>query len=147
MPVIEWDDRYSVEIQEIDEQHKHLIGLINELYEALAKREERERIGKVLDDLVEYTKIHFAIEEALMRIFDYGDYDTHKAIHNRIVTQVVEFQLRFHKGDKHVGLELLQFLKDWLLDHIMERDKAYSEHFMRNGMKSTWLGKLRRLAG
>lgn len=147
MSIIEWDDIYSVEIQEIDEQHKHLIDLINQLYAVLARRDERDKIARVLDELVEYTKIHFAIEEALMRIFDYSDYDNHKAIHNRIVTQVVEFQLRFHKGDKYVGLELLQFLKEWLMDHILEIDMRYSEHLTRNGVKRNWLGRLWKAAG
>ena len=139
MPMITWDDEYSVDIQEIDEQHKRLIGIINELYEALAAKKERDRVSTVLNELVEYTKVHFAVEETLMRIFHYEEYDEHKAIHDRIVERVLDFQRQFNEGNDAVGMELLIFLKNWLFDHINKVDKRYSTHFHKHGVKKNWL--------
>ncbi|MDH5785551.1 MAG: bacteriohemerythrin [Chromatiales bacterium] len=141
MAMVEWDNAYSVEIQEIDEQHKRLIDIMNELYGALASKSHRDDIGIVLDELVEYTKIHFAVEETLMRIFHYEGYDQHKQIHDNIVRRVLEYQEKFRSGDNKVGMELLMFLKDWLFDHINKIDKAYVETFIKGGAKKTWMKK------
>lgn len=139
MSMIQWDDLYSVEIQEIDEQHKCLIEIMNELYTALANRSNPQLVGDVLDKLVDYTRIHFAVEETLMRLFHYSDYDDHKAIHDKIVARVEEFQGKYHLGDTHVGMELLMFLRDWLFDHINKVDKQYTKTFHKAGVQKTWL--------
>jgi len=141
MPMVTWDDTYSVEIQEIDEQHKRLIEIMNELYTAIAHKSNRDLISDVLDKLVDYTKVHFAVEETLMRVFHYDGYDEHKAIHDRIVTQVLEFQGKFRSGNDSVGMELLLFLKDWLFDHINKVDKQYVKTFHKAGVKKNWLKK------
>jgi len=139
--MIAWDDAYSVDIQEIDEQHKCLIEIMNELYTAMANKSNRDLIGDVLDKLVDYTKVHFAVEETLMRIFHYEEYEEHKAIHDKIVNRVLEFQGKFRAGDDKVGMELLMFLKDWLFDHINKVDKRYTKAFHKAGVKKTWLKK------
>lgn len=141
MSMIAWDDAYSVDIQEIDEQHKCLIEIMNELYTAMASKSNRDLIGDVLDKLVDYTKVHFAVEETLMRIFHYEEYEEHKAIHDKIVLRVLEFQGKFRAGDDKVGMELLMFLKDWLFDHINKVDKRYTKAFHKAGVKKTWLKK------
>jgi hemerythrin len=139
--MVTWDDAYSVDIQEIDEQHKCLVEIMNELYTAMANKSNRDLIGDVLDKLVDYTKVHFAVEETLMRIFHYEGYEEHKAIHDKIVTRVLEFQGKFRAGDDKVGMELLMFLKDWLFDHINKVDKRYTNAFHKAGVKKTWLKK------
>lgn len=141
MSMIAWDDKYSVEIQEIDEQHKRLIEIINELYAALSSNSSHDQVAHVLDELVDYTKVHFAVEETLMRIFSYEEYDEHKAIHDNIVSKVLNFQTKFLQGDTKVGMELLLFLKDWLFDHINSVDKRYVKTFHKAGVKKTWLRK------
>jgi len=141
MPMVLWDDSYSVDIQEIDEQHKKLIEIMNELYIVLAKKDNHEEVATVLDKLVEYTKIHFAVEETLMRVFDYADYEEHKHIHDKIVTKVLNLQGRFRGGETSVGMELLHFLQDWLFDHINKIDKKYTKTFLKNGVKKSWLKK------
>ena len=141
MSMIAWDDVYSVDIQEIDEQHKCLIEIMNELYTAMANKSNRDLIGDVLDKLVDYTKIHFAVEETLMRVFHYDGYEEHKAIHDKIVMRVLDFQNQFRSGNDKVGMELLMFLKDWLFDHINKIDKQYVKTFHKAGVKKTWLKK------
>ena len=141
MAMVEWDDAYSVDIQEIDEQHKCLVEIMNELYTALANKSNRDQVSDVLNKLVEYTKVHFAVEETLMRIFHYEDYEAHKAIHDKIVEQVLVYHGKFQAGDDKVGMELLMFLKDWLFDHINKVDKGYSKTFLKAGVKKSWLKK------
>jgi hemerythrin len=141
MSMVEWKDEYSVDIQELDEQHKCLISIMNELYTALANKSERDLIADVLNKLIEYTKVHFAVEETLMRIFHYEDYEAHKAIHDDIVAKVVDYHGKFQGGDDKVGMELLLFLKEWLFDHINKVDKAYTATFHKAGVKKSWLKK------
>ena len=141
MSMVAWDDAYSVEIQEIDEQHKCLIEIMNELYTAMANKSNRDLISDVLDKLVDYTKVHFAVEETLMRVFHYDGYEEHKAIHDKIVHRVLEFQGQFRAGNDKVGMDLLMFLKDWLFDHINKVDKQYTKTFHKAGVKKTWLKK------
>lgn len=141
MTMIVWSDDYSVGIQEIDEQHKRLIALINELYTAVAQKQNHAQLSRILDGLVEYTKIHFAVEECLMRLFDYKDYTAHKAIHDDIVDKVLAFQIRFRSGDETVGMQLLMFLQDWLINHIQKVDTLYSAHLTKHGVRKTWLHK------
>ncbi len=139
--LITWSDEFSIDIQEIDEQHKRLVELINQLYDAITTKRPAEALEKVLDDLVEYTRVHFAVEECVLRLFDYPDYDAHKAVHDKIAARVIEFQRQFRAGDHKVGMELLYFLKDWLMDHINKVDRQYAPVVLKGGVKKTWLRK------
>ena len=141
MNMVQWSDEYSVDIQEIDEQHKCIVSYINELYEALAKKDSRDLVADVIQKLAEYTKIHFAVEETLMRIFHYEGYEEHKSIHDKIVQQVLNYQGKFLAGDEKVGMELLMFLKGWLFEHINKVDKHYVATFHAAGVKKSWLKK------
>ncbi|MCW8918493.1 MAG: bacteriohemerythrin [Gammaproteobacteria bacterium] len=141
MAMVEWSNAYSVDIQEIDEQHKCLIDIMNDLYTALVNNSNRDLIGDVLDKLVDYTKVHFSVEETLMRIFEYDGYEAHKEKHDRIVAKVLTYQGQFRGGNDKVGMELLLFLKDWLFNHINTVDKAYTKTFHKAGVKKRWLKK------
>jgi hemerythrin len=139
MSMIVWQDDYSVGLQEIDEQHKCLINLINQLYEALAAKQHREQVAQILEELVDYTLIHFAVEETLMRLFDYPEYAQHKQSHDGIAQQVREFQRAFRAGQAHLDMELLMFLKNWLTEHISKVDKRYAGHLSGHGVMGGWL--------
>ena len=141
MGMIVWKDEFSVDIQEIDEQHKSLVNLINELYNALATKQHRDEVSHILHELITYTLTHFAVEEALMRIMHYPGYDEHKASHDSIARKVLQFQRDFSVGKANVDMELLMFLKEWLTRHIMGMDKRYSPHLTQHGVKKTWLKK------
>ena len=141
MGMMLWSDDYSVEIQEIDEQHKYIVRYINELYGALSKKDHRDQVADIIHKLVEYTKVHFAVEEALMRIFHYEGYEHHKEIHDNIVQQVLTYQGMFLAGEDEVGMELLMFLKGWLFDHINKADRQYIDTFHAAGVKKGWLKK------
>ena len=139
--LVHWDDSLSVGIEEIDQQHKILVELINRLYTAIVTNTSDQEIHKILNELVQYTVIHFSVEESLMRIFNYPHYDTHKKHHEDLTKQVVDIQEKVVSGEKKVDLELLNFLRAWLTKHIMGEDKLYTSFFLDKGLESKWSQK------
>ena len=134
---IEWSNEFSVGIQEIDEQHKVLVGILNELSEAIDDRRGTELRNEIIDRLVEYTRIHFTLEESLMRILGYPKYEEHKHEHERLISQIGEFITKIN-NESMSTYELLFFLRSWLLNHILKSDKAYEQHFLQMGVKKSW---------
>ena len=136
---MEWNDKVSVGIEEIDEQHKQLLDLINRLYDAMISGEKKLQVAKdVLNELMQYTVVHFAVEESLFRIFDYPDYEAHCAHHQELRAQVIDINRKVQSGEKMVTPELLVFLRKWLTNHIMVEDKAYAPVLLERGLKKNW---------
>ncbi|MDY0189219.1 MAG: bacteriohemerythrin [Desulfuromonas sp.] len=136
---IEWTDNISVGIQEIDEQHKQLVRLINHLYDAMVLGEDKLNVAKeVLSELEKYTVIHFAVEECLFRIFEYPDYAPHCELHKDLCNQVSEINLKVQSGERLITPELLFFLRKWITNHIMVEDKKYGPFLLKKGMKKSW---------
>ena len=145
--LIEWDDELSVGIQEIDEQHKVLVGLVNEMHDAIHARHGSEVSREILQRLADYTKLHFAVEESLFRIFDYPGYEEHKAQHDELIREIHELQDKIDTGEGNISFQLLHFLKMWLTQHILDSDKEYSPYLLSAGIKaksakSSWFNRL-----
>jgi hemerythrin len=132
---VEWSDDLSVGIEEIDDQHKELVDLVNEMHEAIHQRRGRDVVRRVLAKLADYTRIHFAVEESLMRILGYPDYETHKEQHEQLIRHMTALQNKVDSGKTAIGFELMHFLKVWLTKHIMESDREYGEFFIQAGVK------------
>jgi hemerythrin len=144
---IEWSESLSVGIEELDDQHKNLVEMVNRMHEAIHERHGSEAVQSILAELANYTVIHFAVEEALMRLLDYPDYEEHFAIHKELVDQVLYLQAKVASGKTAVSFELLHFLKTWLTKHILQEDMAYSEFFINAGASKkrkskSWLRRL-----
>jgi hemerythrin len=145
--LIQWTDELSVGIQEIDEQHKVLVGLVNDMHRAIHEHHGTETAREILDRLGDYTRIHFAVEESLMRIFDYPGYDEHKKQHEELIAQFKVYHQKVQSGTAKISFELLHFLKLWLSQHILESDKEYAPHMLSLGAKaqsgqSSWFSRL-----
>jgi hemerythrin len=135
---VEWTAELSVGIDEIDSQHQALIDLINEMQDAIVADLGRERQLEVLGRLAEYTKIHFAVEESLMRILGYPDYERHRGQHEGLIRSMLDLQRRLdadHQAPIDEGL--MRHLKHWLLDHILQSDQDYSRFFLDAGALAT----------
>jgi hemerythrin len=126
MPLLIWNPRFSVGIESFDSQHKRLINLVNQLHEAMMKGKAEDALHRVLHELVEYTKTHFAAEERFMQSHGFSGYLAHKTEHDKLTKQVVDFQREFLEGKIALSISLLSFLKTWLTEHIMGTDKKYS---------------------
>jgi len=135
MALFEWCDDYSVKVASIDAQHKKLVGMLNELHEGMTNGSGNERLGALLENLVGYTVQHFAYEEQLFALHKYPLSAAHTEEHQRLVTQVGEFKQKFDSGQANINMQLMKFLKDWLIKHILGSDKAYSAHLVERGVK------------
>lgn len=142
-PFVEWTADLSVGIEEIDEQHKILVGLINRLFDQTVVHQTADPavMDEILHELVEYTVIHFAVEESLFRIFHYPGTEAHTQHHDDLKVQVLEIQQKIKRGEASVNTELLMFLKKWLTNHILQEDKLYGPFFINQGVKSTWASR------
>jgi len=130
-----WSDAYTVKIAIVDSQHKVLVDLINQLHQAMIARKGRESLGGILASLVTYTKSHFAAEEGLLRANQYPDLADHKPEHERFTQTIVEFQGRFQRNEVAMTIDVMDFLKDWLVKHIMGVDKKYVPHLSARGVR------------
>lgn len=129
-----WNDNLDVGIDEVNRQHKVLIGIINELYDLIQTGRSGGAVRRVLQGLVDYTVNHFGYEEHLMEEFGYPDFDAHKAKHKALIAKVQSFVTRFDNNED-VGEELLEFLKEWLKNHILGSDKEYSPYLNSKGIR------------
>jgi hemerythrin len=131
-----WNYRYSVGVPEMDAQHRKLIDLLRILYEAVSAGEGEAVVGGVLHDLIEYTQVHFADEERLMALNAYPAYERHRARHAELTAQVLELQRRYEAGELVFGMEVMGFLRRWLLDHIQAEDQHYGPFIPRTPVRS-----------
>lgn len=135
-----WSDAYKVGVQEVDEQHQVLVSLLNQLHEAVRGQTEATATRVLLDRLIEYTRTHFLLEESLMRLTHYPAFEKHKQQHEDLIRQVADLQWRLDRGNAAIGIELLVFLRDWLIQHISETDRRFGAFFQTSGFNqySTW---------
>jgi hemerythrin len=135
MAFMEWSNRYGTGVMQIDQEHKRLVALINELYDAMSKGQGDAVLGKVLNGLAAYCKTHFANEERLMQQHGYPAFTEHKGIHDRLTAKVGGMLQDFKDGKALSTVQTVNFLKDWLNKHILETDRKYAPFFQEKGLK------------
>lgn len=134
MALMTWTENYSVGIKSIDAQHQKLISMVNELQDAMLAGKANDHVGRILDNLVQYTVTHFAYEEKLFAQHGYKEAAPHKAEHDKLTKQVADFQAQFKSGQARLSAQLMNFLRDWLNGHILGTDKKYSAHLVSKGV-------------
>jgi methyl-accepting chemotaxis protein/hemerythrin len=132
---LEWDASFSTGVSKYDQQHKVLFNMVNELADAMQQKRSKEAIGRVLNGLAEYTVNHFADEERSFSQFHYPEESDHRALHKKLVDQVVALIGKFNSGEPLIAQDVINFLQDWLINHIKGVDKRYGPHFNKNGLK------------
>ncbi len=135
MALFEWNDSMSVNVAEIDIQHKKLIGLINKLHEAMGQGKAKEILGEIINSLVDYTETHFLLEEKYFDQFGYSDALPHKKKHTDFVEKISDYKKGFEEDRLLLSMDIMYFLKDWLTTHIQGSDKKYGPLFNENGLK------------
>jgi len=133
--MLTWDDSLSVNIDAIDDQHKVLVDMINGLHEAMRTGKGVKVLEKLVDGLKNYTVDHFATEERLMVQHKYPGYLAHKKEHEKFVAKVLEFENAFIHGTASLTMDVMRFLKDWLVGHIKGVDKKYGPFFNERGIR------------
>jgi hemerythrin len=125
MALLTWSSKYSVKVESLDRQHTVLFGILNDLHEAMMKGQAQKMTGELLRKLVKYTREHFTAEEALMVSTGYPELAQHRIKHRDLIKQVDEFSACYERGETSLNLQLMNFLRDWLSNHIQNEDQKY----------------------
>ena len=128
MSLLKWSNFFSVGVDDIDNQHKKLVQILNDLHYVIANNEGDKAIKELLLKLLEYTKEHFVDEEKFMIEIEFPGFDKHFQKHFKLTEQVEQFCDNVNNGVEINQLELVVFVMDWLKDHIMEEDMEYARY-------------------
>lgn len=131
---MKWTDDLSVNVKELDEQHRKLIDMINILYNSIKEATDRHTMVLLLIGLANYAARHFADEEKYMSLFNYSGQELHKNEHGAFKDKVLEFKDKFESGKASISEEVMVFLQDWLARHITGTDKKDTQVFNANGL-------------
>jgi hemerythrin len=132
MSLFQWNDTFSVGNNEIDRQHKKLFELADRFHSAMAGGKGKQILQQTLTDLIDYTKHHFAAEESLMQKSSYPEYRLHKKEHDALTHKVVQFRDDLAADRAVVTIDVLQFLREWLVQHIGQMDKKVGDYIGRS---------------
>ena len=135
MPLITWGPQLKTGIAIIDAQHKRLVDIINELNDALKAGRSEEIMGAMFDELVAYTETHFSVKEKLMAGHDYEDIDNHRREHRTFTDQIKMDRDNFKAGVWEFERGFLDFLRNWLVTHILSTDRGYIPTLKEAGVK------------
>ncbi|WP_169558533.1 bacteriohemerythrin [Uliginosibacterium gangwonense] len=124
---LEWSPRFAVGVESIDAQHQKLIAIFNQLHAALYHVNDKADIAKVLEELLAYTQYHFKHEGELMERAHYPEQRDHLAKHAALIDKAVEYKRRFDAGEQ-IGAEMMQFFREWLVNHILKTDKTLGSY-------------------
>ena len=130
MALFEWNDDFSMKVPSIDAQHKRLVEMLNALHAGMSSGAGNAQLEGILGGLIEYTAHHFAHEEALFAEHGFPEAEAHIAEHEALVAQVLDFKGKLERKEVRITMELMRFLKDWLIKHILGSDKRYSAFFV-----------------
>ena len=128
MAFIDWTADYELGILEIDRQHRRLVEIVNRLHDAMEQDCPRGVVQGVVSDLVTYTELHFTYEEMLMRRMDYPGLESHLNEHSGLTRELMESESALKSGQSRVSVELMSFLRKWLLDHVIGEDRALANY-------------------
>ncbi len=130
-----WNINLATNVEEIDSQHKKYFDILNKLYD-LSKQEKNDRqfVGKILYELVEYTKFHFETEERYMKKYKYEDIERHKKEHYKYKGKVAEIARKYLKNEEEIDKELFEYCKKWFYNHIKEIDQDLGKYLKKNGV-------------
>ena len=134
MSHIAWDEKYSVNISVIDEQHRKIVDLLNLLFDAYASGKTQEALAKIVKEITDYAGYHFATEETFMKTYDFPGLAEHQKEHEDFRNKVIAFQKDLAKGKQTLSVEIASFLTSWLDHHILHVDKEYGPFLNEKGI-------------
>jgi hemerythrin len=135
MSLLRWKDEYLTQVEEIDGQHRRLAQHINGIHDLLRSGRGQAALAEALGELVSYTKFHFDSEDALMEKTAYGKREEHVFEHKRLLNEIIELRRSIQDGHTVASVEVIRFLKNWLLTHFQGADKLLAQHLLARPAK------------
>lgn len=135
MSTFAWNESYSVHVDQFDAQHRKLFEIINSLADAMRVGKGEDVIREVVGQLAVYTRTHFLQEEVAMRQTGYPELATHQAQHSKLIADVEKYKKELDEGHKPNLVAVLNFVQNWLVQHIQKTDKKYSDHLNSHGLR------------
>ncbi len=123
--LIRWRPDYEIGLEKIDNEHKKLVDIINDFYNAFATAQAHKKIGEIINELVNYTIFHFTAEEEMFKNSSYPDTENHMKKHKTFVNKLKEYHKEVSEGNLTTSYDMVTFLKEWLIIHIKETDTTY----------------------
>jgi hemerythrin-like metal-binding protein len=128
MPAWSWNNSFSVSDELMDEHHKKIFNIINDLHELLENDFDELRYISVLNDLKEYSLYHFSAEENLLEKLNYPKLMIQKIQHEIFTDKLTTFINKYDLNQEIMSLKMMSFLKEWLIKHILELDMDYKSY-------------------
>ena len=136
MAFLSWRREYEVGVWQIDAEHRSLFKLVNEFHDTHARGHSRKEIARVLNRLVAYAEEHFQHEERLMSENDYPLLDQHREQHGALVSSIFAIEERLAHDIAGAGAEILQFIRKWLVEHIIRNDMHIGDYLQRRTLQA-----------
>lgn len=136
MAYFPWNDSYSIGVELFDNEHKKLVAIANELHDAVTEDADTPVLERILDRLIEHVVLHFRHEEMYFDDWNYPERAEHVASHRRLRRQIFEYRERFLKRPSpELVSEVFEFLRLWLMQHILTEDRAYGAFLIAKGLR------------
>jgi hemerythrin len=131
-----WKKEYKLGFSIIDEQHERFVDTLNKIYSAAYEAGKNDALLEIFEDLCKYINEHFNTEEKYFGEFDYENSEEHKALHREFNAKIEEFKLSYFSDDDKLKIitEIVNFLEDWLFNHLANEDKKYVKCFQKHGL-------------
>ena len=142
--IVIWDNSYATGIELIDSQHKELVTLTNQLYQACINEEEavEDAFKEAMSRMVEYVRFHFSAEQQLLERIGFPNHKSHKELHDALVKNILKAAKEYDMGRKFVPNNFVRVLKDWVFGHIAFHDKFYAAYVAEQKKKGLLSDKL-----
>ncbi len=127
MAIIKWRDSYNTGVEQMDQEHRQLVELIEVMHTAIRDGAEKEKVEEALGTITQYTIDHFANEEKLMSTHDYPDAALHISEHEKLKEDAGKFKQQLEESFPDGTQEFYRFLREWLINHILDDDKKFAE--------------------
>lgn len=134
MERIKWTDSFSVGVEEMDNQHRKLVAMINRLIDEQQVLTEPATIAELLTAMTDYAREHFRAEEYLMAEYGYENLDRQVQSHEAFIEKTISF-MNAEVGPNILSRALLEYLKSWLVGHILNEDMQYKTFFAAKGVQ------------
>lgn len=128
MEKITWSDSFNIQVEVIDQQHRRLVELMNRLIDTQDEKASDDDIADILGAMTNYLGYHFDTEEQMMLDHGYPELESHREEHQAFVTQTAYFIATYREGGANLKSDILLFLKEWLVEHILKTDGAFGDY-------------------